>query len=212
MFLFVKIDQFFPFHSFIHKYDTAEIKDHLKLIEKSAEETFALLEDLLKWIRAQSGKIPFNPQNINLAVTCNNILATPASIARSKDIIINNEIAAEIIGFADTDMLKTILRNLVSNAIKFTKKGGTITITAEETPEKVTVAVSDTGIGMKPEKLNLLFDISQVQTTSGTANEKGTGLGLMICKEFVIKHGGIIWIESVPERGSVVRFTLPVSG
>lgn len=194
----------------IGEYETAEIEDHLNLIKKSAEDTFALLEDLLKWIRAQSGKIPFSPQNISLAVTCHDILETPASIARSKDITINNNIAAEIICFTDIDMLKTVLRNLVSNAIKFTNKGGTINITAEETPENVTIAVSDTGIGMKPEKLNLLFDISQVQTTSGTANEKGTGLGLIICKEFVTKHGGIIWVESVFGRGSVFRFTLPV--
>jgi two-component system sensor histidine kinase/response regulator len=107
-------------------------------------------------------------------------------------------------------MLKTVLRNLVSNAIKFTNNGGAINITAEENPGNVTISVSDNGIGIKPNSLSKLFDISQIITTTGTAKETGTGLGLLLCKEFVEKHGGKIWVESEEGKGSDFKFTLPI--
>ena len=106
-------------------------------------------------------------------------------------------------------MLKTVLRNLVSNAIKFTNGDGTISINAEEKFGTVTISVSDNGIGIKPDKLTKLFDISQRQTTTGTAEETGTGLGLILFKEFVEKNGGKIWVESEYGKGSDFKFTLP---
>ena len=106
-------------------------------------------------------------------------------------------------------MLKTLLRNLVSNAIKFTNHGGSININAEENFENVTISVSDNGIGISSYNLAKLLDISQVLTTKGTAKETGTGLGLLLCKEFVEKHGGKIWIESEVGKGSDFKFTLP---
>jgi signal transduction histidine kinase len=106
--------------------------------------------------------------------------------------------------------LKTVLRNLISNAIKFTGNGGAININAEENPENVTISVSDNCIGIAPENLTKLFDISQVLTTKGTAEETGTGLGLLLCKEFVEKHGGKIWVESEVGKGSDFKFTLPI--
>ena len=105
-------------------------------------------------------------------------------------------------------MLKTILRNLVSNAIKFTNNGGTINIKARTNNSNVTISVSDNGIGIPPENLTKLFDISEVLTTKGTAEETGTGLGLLLCKEFVEKHGGKIWVESEVGKGSDFKFTL----
>jgi two-component system sensor histidine kinase/response regulator len=107
-------------------------------------------------------------------------------------------------------MIKTILRNLVSNAIKFTESGGAINIDAKENSGNITISVSDNGIGIKPDNLKKLFDISEVLTTPGTAKETGTGLGLLLCKEFVEKHGGKIWAESEIGKGSVFRFTLPI--
>jgi len=104
---------------------------------------------------------------------------------------------------------KTVLRNLVSNAIKFTKKGGTININAEENSGEVRISVSDTGIGISDVDLAKLFDISQVISSKGTENEKGTGLGLLLCKEFVEKHGGKIWVESEVGKGSSFYFTFP---
>jgi signal transduction histidine kinase len=102
------------------------------------------------------------------------------------------------------------LRNLVSNAIKFTNTGGTIRIKAEQTDSNVTISVLDNGIGITPDDLNKLFDISQYITTKGTANEPGTGLGLLLCKEFVEKHGGKIWVESEAGKGSDFKFSLPI--
>ena len=106
-------------------------------------------------------------------------------------------------------MLKTVLRNLVSNAIKFTHTGGRVIIDAEEKNEHIIISVADDGIGIQPEKLTRLFDISHRQTTTGTAEETGTGLGLILCKEFVEKNGGKIWVESEYGKGSDFKFTMP---
>ena len=108
-------------------------------------------------------------------------------------------------------MLKTVLRNLVTNAIKFTNKGGVITINAEQADSNLAISVHDKGIGIAPDNLAKLFDITEVISTSGTAEETGTGLGLLICKEFVEKHGGEIWVESEVGKGSRFIFTIPIA-
>jgi signal transduction histidine kinase len=131
--------------------------------------------------------------------------------AEAKNITISYMTTDCINIFADKDMLLTVLRNLVSNAIKFTNKNGTINIYAEENSENVTISVSDNGIGISSDKLSKLFDISEVLTIKGTAGESGTGLGLLLCKEFVEKHSGKIWIESEVGKGSDFKFTLPIS-
>jgi signal transduction histidine kinase len=107
-------------------------------------------------------------------------------------------------------MIKVVLRNLLSNAIKFTNKSGSIFIEANSNHEDIIISVSENGIGITPENLSMLFSISQVLTTTGTANEQGTGLGLLLCKDFVEKHGGRIWAESEPGKGSKFSFTMPV--
>lgn len=193
----------------IRKLDIDEIESIANDINKTARTTHNLLEDILKWAGAQQGKIPFEPQILNFRDICTDILEILSPNASAKKITINYSAPDEINIFADIDMLKTIIRNLVSNAIKFTNNGGTINITTGQTYSNVTISVSDNGIGIAPEDLKKLFDISEVLSTKGTAGESGTGLGLLLCKEFVEKHGGKIWVESEVGKGSEFKFTLP---
>lgn len=193
----------------VRVYDIDEIENLLKNIKNASLDTFALLEDLLKWTSSQSGIIPYNPQKLIFADIWETVLETHNRNAVSKNITIKSYIKEKTTVFADIDMLKTVLRNLVSNAIKFTNDGGEISINAEEKSEEVIISISDNGIGIKPEKLAKLFDISHRQTTTGTAEETGTGLGLILCKEFVEKNSGRIWVESECGKGSVFKFTLP---
>ena len=189
---------------------TAELLQHLK---NASTDTFALLEDLLAWTSSQSGKMPYNPQILNFSDIWKNILDSLNISAEAKSITLKISTYGNmpVFVFADINMIKTILRNLVSNAIKFTNKGGTITINARENSENATVSVSDNGIGIVPDKLSKLFNISHRYTTKGTEKECGTGLGLILCKEFVEKHGGKIWVESLPGEGSTFSFTLPAN-
>ena len=195
----------------IRKLNTDEIEDIARNINKSARNTLYLLEDLLAWAMTQQGKIIFKPQKLSLADICKNILEILNPKAVAKNITINYYVADSIKVFADIDMIKTVLRNLVSNALKFTNNGGTINVSSEENSENVTISISDNGVGIKPENITKLFNISEVITTKGTAEETGTGLGLLLCKEFVEKHGGKIWVESEVGKGSEFKFTLPMS-
>ena len=195
----------------INSLNSDEIKEIAGNINKSARITNNLLEGILMWARTQQGSIPFNPQNLSLSATCENILENLNPNAKAKNITISHSATEHITVFADDDMLKAILRNLVSNAIKFTNKNGAININATQTDSNVTISISDNGIGIKPNNLVKLFDISEVLSTTGTAKETGTGLGLLICKEFVGKHQGKIWVESEVGKGSDFKFTLPIS-
>ena len=149
---------------------------------------------------------------MNFTSICKDAVDALNPIAKAKNITINFSASDQINVFADIDMLNAVLRNLVSNAIKFTHTGGTIRITANQTESNTTISVSDNGIGIAPHNLIKLFEMSEVITTKGTAEETGTGLGLLLCKEFVEKHGGKIWVESELGKGSDFKFTLPVRG
>ena len=194
----------------IRKLDINKIESFVKEIFQSTQLTITLLEDLLNWAKMQSGKIIFEPQKLSLKIICLKSLEFLIPAANAKNIKINISTADNINVFADINMLKTILRNLVSNAIKFTNKDGTLNIYAVENSENVTISVADNGIGIKPDSLTSLFDISQNHTTRDLAGEKGSGLGLVLCKEFVEKHGGVIWVESEFGKGSEFKFTLPI--
>jgi signal transduction histidine kinase len=130
-------------------------------------------------------------------------------MAGQKGIIIKTALLPQAFIDADKAMISTVLRNLISNAIKFTKKGGEITLIAREENAKLWVAVKDNGIGIPQHRLEKLFRIEESESTPGTSNEKGTGLGLILCKEFIEKHGGKIWAESEEGKGSVFYFNLP---
>jgi two-component system, sensor histidine kinase and response regulator len=193
------------------KLNSDEIDKIAGQINKSARNTNLLLEDILMWARTQQGKIPFNPQVLSLREICNYTLETQNPAAISKNITINCTSAEEEQVFADIDMIKAIMRNLISNAIKFSDNLGIINISAERSDSEILISVSDNGIGVKPEDLPKLFDLSQIFTTNGTGNETGTGLGLMLVREFVTKHGGKVWAESEYGKGSRFNFTLPFS-
>lgn len=193
------------------KLDTNEAINHIDIINNSAKKTFNLLEDILTWGRANSGKIPYEPQKLNLKTICNEVVEYLQFTANTKAITINCYIENETPIFADKNMLNTVLRNLVSNAIKFTNTGGKIDIYAEQNQFEHTITVSDNGVGIEPEILSKLFDISEKVTTEGTENESGTGLGLLLCKEFIDKHKGKIWVESKAGKGSKFIFTIPLS-
>jgi signal transduction histidine kinase len=194
----------------IRKLNTDEIEDIANNINKSAKSSFKLLENILSWARAKQGKIPFDPQILNFTNNCEDAIDVLNPIAKAKNITIDFSTGDHINVFADVDMFKAVLRNLVSNAIKFTNAGGTISITANQTDSNITISVSDNGIGIAPHNLLKLFEMAEVSTTKGTAEETGTGLGLLLCKEFVEKHGGKIWVESEVGKGSDFKFTLPI--
>lgn len=178
-------------------------------INKSAHATFYLLEDILKWSTVRTGKIPFEPRILNLKDICISVIDSLFALAAAKNIEIRCMPGEELKVSADEDMLKAVLRNLVSNAIKFTETNGEIRISAERKNTGILISVSDNGIGIEPERLKKLFNISHFHSKAGTSNEKGTGLGLLLCKDFVEKHGGKIWAESEYGKGSAFYFEIP---
>jgi PAS domain S-box-containing protein len=195
----------------LRTYDLDTIEKQIGIIHTISQKTYNLLEDLLMWAKSQSGKLDFNPRKIDFSKTCQEIVDNIRTNALSKNISVNYLSTVEIPLSADENMLKIVIRNLLSNAIKFTNPGGHIDITTKQTASYLTVTISDNGVGIAPERVKNLFEISQRITTSGTANEKGTGLGLLLCKEFVEKHSGKIWVESVIGKGSHFKFTLPIT-
>jgi two-component system, sensor histidine kinase and response regulator len=193
----------------VERLSNSEMAEIGATINRSAKGLYKLLEDILLWARAQQGKIPFNPQYHNFSKISSEVYEVLKPNARAKNIAVKDISPDDLVIFADIDMVKTVLRNLVSNAIKFTNSGGLINVKALHTDSIVTITVSDNGVGITPEIRSKLFDISEVVTTKGTGNEKGTGLGLLLCKEFVEQHGGKIWVESEVGKGSDFIFTLP---
>jgi signal transduction histidine kinase len=171
---------------------------------------YALIENLLTWSRLQRGAIEWRPQAVNLHNAVERTMRLLASNAEQKEIELRNTTPEGMTGYADVKMLDTVIRNLISNALKFTHPGGSVTISAKEHEELLTVTVADTGIGIGQEHLPKLFRIDSKFTRSGTAKERGTGLGLILCKEFVERNGGTIWVESEKEQGTTFYFTLPV--
>lgn len=188
---------------------SGEIHETAAILNKSATNLYNLLDNLLNWTRMKQGLIPYRPQEVVLAEVCQDSISVLKQNAEAKKISINYLLDGDLILYADVEMLKTILRNLLSNAIKYTNEGGAINIRAEKAFSSVIVSVSDNGIGIPSAELGKLFEISDVQSTKGTLNEHGTGLGLLLCKEFIEKHNGRIWVESEVGKGSEFKFLIP---
>lgn len=191
------------------EFSKEDIHRYSVIINESAKNIHQLIENLLNWSRAQTGNIDFSPAHIPLSDFVSEIHKVLKINADNKNIRIDIDIPETIKVFADKNLLSTILRNLISNAVKFTTEGGKVFITAEEDNGKILVSVTDTGIGMNQEQVDLLFTLGTSKSTPGTTKEQGTGLGLILCKEFIEMHDGEIWAESEQGKGSTFKFTIP---
>lgn len=197
----------------MHSYDSVDDDQRKRIIAniyEASETTFKLLQNLLDWARSQAGKIEFTPQKVDISVIIGDTMAVFATSAMNKNIEMISSVPVNTWVYGDTNMLRTIVRNLVSNAIKFTERGGKVEITGNKTDNMMHITVSDTGIGIDKEKISELFEIGHKHGTTGTGHERGTGLGLILCREFVNKNGGKIFVESRKGTGTSFTFTIPV--
>jgi PAS domain S-box-containing protein len=194
----------------IKEYDNEKSEQFARNIHTQAENTLTLLENLLTWAKTQTGQIFYKLRNIKLYPVVTGIIDMLKYQAKAKTIIINNSLKEDIVCFADQNLIQAVLRNLVSNAIKFTNPGGMINISSKNYKDQTEITVSDNGIGMSEETINKLFQLHSNVTNVGTANERGSGLGLVLCKELIERHGGKIWVTSEVGKGSDFTFTLPV--
>jgi len=186
-----------------------EKKEILLEAAKTSKSTFTLMENLLDWSRVQTGQISYEPQNISLNLILVSIKNLYYQKFKEKEITINFECDTDCFVFADSNMTEAILRNLISNAIKFTPNFGSINILFNEYENDILIKVKDTGVGMDQTQISKLFKIDMTHSTVGTSGERGTGLGLLLSKELIEKQGGKIWIESVVNEGTTFYFTLP---
>jgi signal transduction histidine kinase len=193
----------------IDEYDVQDIARYVDIASNSANSTLNLLDNLLAWSTKQNVEKNYHPVRINLIGLIEEEMEALNLKANQKKIIIFNSIGPDLQVVADIQMLKSILRNLLSNAVKFTNSGGEITISASEKQNFVEIQVEDNGIGISAENVKALFNTGVLFSTHGTHKEPGTGLGLIICKEFIETHGGSIHVESEPGKGSRFKFTLP---
>ena len=195
----------------VKEYDIEDLEKLISLIHSCSVTSYQLLENLLLWANSQRGKLQFNPETISLNQLFQEITEFYRETARQKGIVLNNLLSDNFTVKADRNMLTCILRNLITNAIKFTNAGGKVEVFAVQHEKELEITVADNGIGMDKVTRNKLFNTAEKISTIGTANESGTGLGLQLCKEFIEKHGGKISIESEPGNGSRFIFTLPDS-
>ncbi len=198
----------------IVKKDFSLLTDDEKLelfetVHKTAQHLYTLLENLLHWSRSQTGRIAFEPVMLNLHELIEQNIELQKANIEKKNLMVINMIDPEQNIRADREMMALIIRNLISNAIKFSKDGGKIVISATLKENKVELSIQDEGIGMSKDIQSKLFRIDTQVITPGTHNEKGTGLGLILCKEFILKHGGEIWVESEEGKGSKFIISIP---
>jgi signal transduction histidine kinase/CHASE1-domain containing sensor protein len=201
-------------------YDYISSEEKKKMISTlftASNNIYNLLDNLLEWSRTQTDRMPFKPVVFSITETLDKNLGVLQSVANRKSISLINKISQDILVFADLNMVRTILLNLISNAVKFTEPGGSIIIRAllqgnnDDGSSMVTICVEDSGVGIPEALIKKLFRLDEKVVTPGTKAEKGTGLGLILCKEFVERNGGKIWVESTPGIGSIFCFSLRTS-
>jgi PAS domain S-box-containing protein len=193
----------------IKKKEFADIEEYASIMRDSSHKAINLLTNLLEWSRSQTGRMDFNPEFLRLSQLADEVVDLLNYTANQKSITIHSQIPNSAVCYADKAMISSVLRNLVSNAIKFTGKGGEIVVSAKLTEDKCIVTVSDNGIGMSKSEIDNLFRIDKFYSTRGTENEGGTGLGLILCKEFITRHSCEIWADSKKGEGSSFSFSLP---
>jgi signal transduction histidine kinase len=182
-------------------------------MKRSANYLYGLLENLLQWSRIQRGISGFDPSKLKLKTKVEDSINAVTELASKKGIAITISIPDELEVFADSNMLESIIRNLTTNAVKFSPRGGKVIINAKSGENNfIEISIVDTGIGMNNEMLVKLFQLDEQTSRKGTDGEPSTGLGLIICKDFIEKHGGKIWVESKEDEGSAFYFTIPVEG
>lgn len=186
-----------------------DVEKYAEVIQLSSNKAMDLLINLMEWSQSQTGRMEFHPEYFELVELIKDTEHLLSGALKQKSISIFETFPSNTPVFADKKMISTVLRNLISNAIKYTHPGGEIIISTKETQEDLTISVSDNGVGIPKAIIDKLFKIDQSYSTPGTNNEKGTGLGLILCKEFVEKHGGKIWIDSEVDKGSTFYFTIP---
>jgi signal transduction histidine kinase len=194
----------------IESYQPEKIKQIFEHINLSAKPTLSLLDNLLDWAKSQTGQMTCHPEKFMLKPVLDDVIKLHHLIAENKNISLNYFISIDIEIFADLNQFKSIVRNLISNAIKFTGKNGKVDIFADQYSDHIEITVMDNGVGMTKENMNKIFTNSTYYYTNGTAGEKGSGLGLSICKEFVENNGGRIWVESEVNKGTKFKFSIPV--
>ncbi len=188
--------------------DTKEIDIYAKLMQNASGQTMELLVNLLEWSRSQTGAIKYQPSLVNLSLLVDEVIALSKSQADVKHISLFRKSFDSILISLDKTMISTVLRNLIANAIKFSYENSSIEVEIQSDNGSIRVQVSDHGVGMTEASLNKLFRIDQSFSTKGTKDEKGTGLGLILCKEFIDNHKGKIWAESISGEGSRFIFTI----
>ncbi len=182
-----------------------------RIIFETSVTTYSLLQNLLEWALIQLKSVPFKPADLSLADVVETEVKNLKTLVEQKELIVQSTIDSSLKIYGDREMLKTVLRNLISNAIKYSHPGGMIRINAAINKGLAAVEVSDEGIGMTSEEKDKLFKIENYFSKKGTASENGTGLGLKLCKEFIRMHGGDIWVTSETGKGSTFYFTVPAS-
>lgn len=196
-------------YAFYDYFTDEEKKEHLNELNKSSDNLYNLLENLLKWALVQKGGIVYSPEPIDLKLIAKLTLDNLSSYADKKNVKVNLDIPDGTMVAVDTNMISTVIRNITSNAIKFTPENGNVDLYSGELDDFIEMNISDTGIGINEDDIDKLFRIDVNHTTTGTEGEKGTGLGLILAKEFVEKNGGEIFVESELNNGTTFRFTMP---
>ncbi len=186
-------------------------REYLGIILESSRYAHNLLENLLNWSRAQMDSIKYIPEKMNLYESLEEIHRVLRSSIEKKNIHFENRIPEDAYAWADSNMIQAILRNLLSNAIKFTPENGKIEVSTRQTDDKIVLSVKDTGVGISPDQQKKLFEFGEFHTSAGTDGEQGTGLGLVICHEFIKKHGGSLQVKSETGKGTTFYFDIPVS-
>ena len=184
----------------------------VKMINEASRQTHNLLDNLLNWSRAQTGRISIEPTGLDIHDSVESVFSLYKGNSLEKNLVMLNKVKPGTQAYGDANMVPTILRNLISNAIKFTKPRGKITVSAKSQGGFLDIYVSDTGIGIPEDMHEKLFRIDENATRTGTANEEGTGLGLVLCKEFAEKNNGSINVKSKPDKGSTFILRLPCQG
>jgi PAS domain S-box-containing protein len=192
----------------IGSFNNEQLEEYIRHIDSSSRHTLRLLDNLLVWSKSQTGQLAINPRTFRLNTVVEEIIEGLESTALLKKIKLNYIPSDDIMVIADLDILRIVLRNLVHNAIKFTGSEGKIDVYALMDKEQLVVTVEDNGIGMDDDMISSLFEVGFNKSNPGTANETGSGLGLVLCRELVEKHHGKIWVESSPGQGSKFSFSL----